>query len=109
MITSPTMSEQLFVPLAIAAVTVASLHSLAPDHWMPIAALARAQGWSTARTTRLTLACGLGHVTTSVALGLLAVFFGIELFSTFGARLESLAGILLIVFGIGYGLWGLRH
>jgi len=103
------MSEHLFLPLAMAAVTVASLHSLAPDHWMPIAALARAQGWSTGRTARVTLGCGLGHVTTSVALGLLAVLFGVEVFSTFGARLEKVAGLLLIAFGIGYGVWGLKR
>jgi threonine/homoserine/homoserine lactone efflux protein len=103
------MSENLFFPLAMAAVTVASLHTLAPDHWMPIAALARTQGWTAGRTTRITLACGLGHVTTSVALGLLAVFFGVEVFSTFGTRLESVAGLLLIAFGIGYGVWGLKH
>jgi hypothetical protein len=93
----------------MAAVTVAALHSLAPDHWMPIAALARAQRWSAARTSRITLACGLGHVTTSVALGLLGVFFGVEVFATFGSRLESIAGLMLIAFGIGYGVWGLKH
>lgn len=99
----------LFFPLAAAAVTVAALHTVAPDHWMPIAALARAQAWSSGRTARVTALCGLGHVTTSVALGLLGVAFGVELFQQFGARLEAFAGLLLIAFGTGYGLWGLRH
>lgn len=103
------MSDHLFLPLVMAAITVASLHSIAPDHWMPIAALSRAQQWSPGRTTRITIACGLGHVTTSVALGVLAVLFGTQVFTAFGARLESLAGLLLIAFGIGYGIWGLKH
>lgn len=103
------MSDHLFLPIALAAATVASLHTIAPDHWMPIAALARTQGWSTGRTARVTALCGLGHVTTSVALGLLGVGFGLELIQTFGTRLESFAGLLLIAFGVGYGLWGLRH
>jgi len=103
------MSEPLFFPLALAAVMVASIHAFAPDHWMPIAALARAQGWSPVRTMRVTAACGLGHVTTSVGLGLLAVAFGLEVFERFGAHLESVAGLLLIAFGIAYGWWGLRH
>jgi nickel/cobalt transporter (NicO) family protein len=103
------MPEQLFFPLAIAAVTLASLHALAPDHWAPIAALGRAQGWSTARTARITAMCGLSHVTTSVVLGLVGLAFGIRVFERFGAQLESVAGFILIAFGIGYGVWGLRH
>jgi nickel/cobalt exporter len=63
------MGNKLFTVLALAAVTVGSLHSLAPDHWVPFAALARAERWSTGRTAWVTLLCGLGHVTVSVLLG----------------------------------------
>ena len=100
---------EVFVPLATAAVTIASLHALAPDHWMPLAALARAQEWSSARTARITAGCGLAHVTTSVLLGLLGLAFGVRVFEAFGAELESAAGILLIGFGLAYAVWGLRH
>jgi hypothetical protein len=103
------MSEQLFVPIAAAAVTLASVHALAPDHWMPLAALARAQQWSAGRTARVTVACGFAHVTVSVVIGLVALAFGIRLFERFGAELESFAGIVLIGFGVLYALWGLRH
>jgi hypothetical protein len=103
------MPEQLFFPLAAAAVTLASIHALAPDHWMPLAALARAQGWSATRTARVTTACGFAHVTVSVVLGLVALAFGIRLFDRFGTQLESLAGVILIGFGVLYGLWGLKH
>ena len=64
------MNEGLFAALAAAAVTVGSLHTLAPDHWIPFAALARARGWSSGRTLRVTLLCGFGHVTVSALLGL---------------------------------------
>jgi nickel/cobalt exporter len=95
--------------LAGAAATVAALHTLAPDHWVPFAAVARARGWSAARTARVTLACGLGHVTVSAALGLLAIALGRELMETLGHRLETLAGGLLIAFGVLYAAWGLRR
>jgi nickel/cobalt transporter (NicO) family protein len=95
--------------LVVAAVSIGSLHSVAPDHWVPFAALARAERWSARRTALITALCGLGHVTTSVALGLLAVFFGRELFHGVGERLESAAGLLLIGFGVAYGVWGLRR
>jgi hypothetical protein len=34
--------------LMLAAAAVGSLHTLAPDHWMPFAALARARNWALA-------------------------------------------------------------
>lgn len=98
----------LFQTLALAAVTVGALHTLAPDHWVPFAALARARGWSAARTARITVACGFGHVTVSALLGLLGLAFGLTMIRAFGERMESLAGILLIGFGLAYGIWGLR-
>jgi hypothetical protein len=102
------IADRLVWALAATAATVGALHSLAPDHWLPFTAVARARGWSAVRTARVTLLCGFGHVTVSVVLGLLALALGREVLESFGARLESVAGILLIGFGLAYGLWGLR-
>jgi nickel/cobalt exporter len=95
--------------LIAAAISIGSIHTLSPDHWVPFAALARAERWSARRTAGITAMCGLGHVTVSVALGLLGVFFGRELFEAFGHRLESVSGLLLIGFGVAYGTWGLHR
>ena len=95
--------------IAATAATVGALHTLAPDHWAPFAALARAQGWSARRTARITLLCGFGHVTGSVLLGVAAILFGLELVTAFGHRLGSWAGPLLVAFGLAYGVWGLRR
>jgi len=103
-----TTGRELFATLALAALSIGSLHSLAPDHWVPFAAVARAQGWSAGRTARVTFLCGFGHVTASVLLGLLGLWLGVEVLQSFGQRLEAVAGILLIGFGLAYGLWGLR-
>lgn len=102
------MNFGLFPTLVVAAMIVGSLHSLAPDHWVPFAALSRAQRWSAGRTARVTLLCGFGHVTTSVLLGLLGLVFGHELFLRFGRRMEAVAGLLLVAFGVIYAIWGLR-
>lgn len=99
----------LFWVLAATAASVGALHSLAPDHWVPFMALARARGWGASRTAQVTLLCGFGHVTVSVVLGVFALLLGRELLEAFGTRLESLAGLLLIGFGLAYGLWGLRR
>ena len=103
------MSESLTGVLVLAAVTVGSLHTIAPDHWVPFAALARAQGWSRGRTARITALCGFGHVTVSVLLGVLALLFGLEVLRAVGQRMEAVAGLLLIGFGLVYAIYGLRH
>ncbi len=102
-------NDGLFLALVGTAVTVGALHSIAPDHWVPFTTVARARGWSSGRTARVTLLCGFAHVTVSVLIALLALALGREVLEAFGARLESVAGILLIGFGLVYGLWGLRH
>jgi nickel/cobalt exporter len=103
------MPESLTAVLAIGAVTLGSLHTIAPDHWVPFAALARAQGWSRARTARITALCGFGHVTVSALLGVLALVFGLEMLRLVGERMEAVAGVLLVGFGLVYAVDGLRR
>lgn len=98
----------LTAALVATAASIGSMHTVAPDHWAPFAALARAERWSRGRTAMVTSLCGLGHVTVSVALGLVSALFGLELLEVFGRRLESVAGFLLIGFGVAYGLWGIH-
>ncbi|HEU4521520.1 MAG TPA: hypothetical protein VFT12_05930 [Thermoanaerobaculia bacterium] len=93
--------------LLFAAITVGSLHALAPDHWVPFSVLGRARGWSPGRTIRLTLICGVGHVTVSAAFGIAALILGQQAVTALGSTLQSNAALLLIGFGIAYMVWGL--
>src|SRR4029078_4406347 len=88
--------------LVLAAATVGALHTLAPDHWMPFAALARARGWTPVRALRTTIVCGLGHVTVSALLGIAALSVGVRLAELIGGKLASLAPALLMLFGTIY-------
>jgi hypothetical protein len=94
--------------LPLAAATVGALHTLAPDHWMPFAALARARNWTPARAVRTTVICGLGHVTVSAIIGIAALSVGLGFAQLIGGKLASLAPALLMLFGTVYMLWGLR-
>lgn len=94
--------------LPLTAATVGALHTLAPDHWMPFAALARARNWTHARALRTTVLCGLGHVTVSALLGIAALSAGLGIAQVIGGKLASIAPLLLMLFGTVYLLWGLR-
>lgn len=98
--------------LAGAALTIGCLHTvLGPDHYLPFAAMSRAGRWSVRKTLAITLLCGLGHVGSSLLLGLLGVALGLavnrlEFFETARA---GIAGWLLIGFGLAYMSWGIVH
>ncbi|HNR52561.1 MAG TPA: sulfite exporter TauE/SafE family protein [Syntrophales bacterium] len=100
--------------LAALTVTAASLgffHTLlGPDHYLPFVVMARARRWSQARTAWITLFCGLGHIGSSVVLGLAGITLGMAVTSLEG--IEALRGDLaawaLIACGLVYFAWGLK-
>ncbi|HYL81795.1 MAG TPA: sulfite exporter TauE/SafE family protein, partial [Candidatus Acidoferrum sp.] len=98
--------------LAITAASVGLFHTLlGPDHYLPFIVMARARGWSVAKTAWITILCGVGHVGSSILLGLIGVGLGIGVSRL--SRVESLRGSLaawaLMAFGLVYLVWGLRR
>ena len=81
---------------------------LGPDHYLPFIVIGRARRWSLARTSLLTFVCGLGHVGSSVALGMIGAAAGIALGQIEGweALRGELAGWSLLAFGAGYTAFG---
>ncbi len=64
--------------LALTAASVGFVHTLfGPDHYLPFIVLAKSRKWSYRKTGIITLACGLGHVGSSIVLGLIGVAFGL--------------------------------
>jgi nickel/cobalt transporter (NicO) family protein len=99
--------SDIVLTLVLAAAAVGSIHTLAPDHWMPFAAIGRARRWTLLRTARTTIACGFGHVTVSALLGIAALLVGLTVVRAIGSQLEGLAIYLLMAFGTVYMIWGL--
>jgi len=96
--------------LMLATAGVAGLHTIAgPDHYIPFIALARSRGWEWKKTVWWTIICGLGHVWSSVLLGLLAAAIGWSIHAV-GWMQEirgSFAGWCLLLFGLIYFVVGL--
>jgi len=100
------------VALAVTAFSVGVVHTLlGPDHYLPFVFMGRAGDWSRAKTLKVTLACGAGHVLGSVALGMAGIGLGVavgrlEVIESFRGELAAWA---LIGFGLVYFIWGLRQ
>lgn len=97
--------------LVVSAASVAFLHSLAPDHWLPFVALAKGSHWSMRRLAWVTTLAGIGHVASSLLLGFVGLWAGLAVHHLEGAEAwrGSIGVWLLIGFGVAYALWGLKH
>lgn len=105
------MGSELTV-LCITAASIGFLHTVfGPDHYLPFIVMQRARRWSPSKTGLITLACGIGHIMSSVVIGLVGIAMGIGVMRLEG--LESFRGNVaawvLIGFGFAYFAWGLRR
>ncbi len=94
---------------AVAAVGV--LHTIVPDHWLPIALIARERGWSRAETALAALQAGTGHVLSTLAIGLAVWAVGFAVAQRFGRFVDAASGIALIGFGgwVAFSAWRELH
>ena len=76
------------------------LHTMVPDHWAPIAVLARSQGWSRARTAGAAALAGTGHVVSTLVLGAVVWSIGAVAAVRYGNIVDRLAAFALIAFGV---------
>ena len=89
--------------LIITAASIGFFHTiLGPDHYLPFIMISWARKWSALKTFIVTLLCGVGHIGSSVVLGLIGVAMGIAV-----NKLElaesvrgNLAAWMLIAFGL---------
>ena len=105
------MSQELTI-LTVTAASIGFFHTLfGPDHYLPFIVIAKARKWSLIKTTFITTLCGIGHIGSSVLLGIVGIALGIAV--TKLEALESFRGNLaawgLIAFGLMYFAWGLRR
>ena len=90
-------------------VLLAIVHALIPNHWLPLVAVARAEGWKQREVNSVTFLAALAHVTGTVILGMVLGFIGKELQEQYGNIIYLASAILLIVFGLIYFTVNLPH
>ena len=98
--------------LLLSAASIGFFHTLmGPDHYIPFVAMAHSRKWSSMKTLWITALCGVGHIASSVLLGIVGIALGIAV-----TRLEfvesfrgNIAAWALIGFGLMYCAWGIRR
>jgi ABC-type nickel/cobalt efflux system permease component RcnA len=82
---------------AVAAVGV--LHTIVPDHWVPITLVARQQAWSKGETARASLIAATGHVLSTLVIALVVWLAGVAFAEQFGEMVTTVSSFALIAFG----------
>jgi nickel/cobalt exporter len=100
------------VLLSATAVSLGFIHTiLGPDHYLPFILLGEAKKWSTKKTMVITFLCGLGHVLSSVILGLIGIAVGVSVSKL--VAIESfrgnIAAWLFIAFGLIYMIISIKN
>ncbi|MCX6301241.1 MAG: sulfite exporter TauE/SafE family protein [Bacteroidia bacterium] len=98
--------------LSVTAISLGFIHTiLGPDHYLPFIVLSEAKKWTLKKTMFITFICGLGHVLSSVVIGLIGIAVGISL--TRLVNVESfrgnIAAWLFIAFGLIYMVISIRN
>jgi ABC-type nickel/cobalt efflux system permease component RcnA len=102
------MTNDLMILLGLAA-SIGFFHTLAgPDHYLPFIFMAKARNWSITKTSWITVACGIGHVGSSIILGTFGLALGITLskLEYFEGFRGNLAAWAFVIFGGIYFIWG---
>jgi nickel/cobalt exporter len=98
--------------LSVTAISLGFLHTLfGPDHYLPFIVLSQAKKWTLRKTMFITFICGIGHVLSSVLLGLAGIAVGVSINKLVAAESfrGNIAAWLFIAFGLVYMVISVRN
>jgi nickel/cobalt transporter (NicO) family protein len=102
-----TFSPEFLLIVSVGVVGV--LHTIVPDHWVPITLIARQRGWSRGETARAALQAGIGHVVSTLIIASVIWFAGVAVAARFGHFIDTAASVALIAFGGWIAVSSLRE
>jgi len=91
--------------LLITTLSIAFFHTLTgPDHYLPFIVIGKSRNWNIRKTMLFTILCGLGHVGSSIILGVIGITMGIAIhkIELWEGQRGSIIAILLLAFGFVY-------
>ncbi|NOT50124.1 MAG: hypothetical protein HOP10_02480 [Chitinophagaceae bacterium] len=85
--------------IIIGSLFISLLHAVIPNHWLPVLAIGKKQGWSLAETTRITFIAGIAHVISTIIIGILLGLIGGELTEHIEDFTRIIGSSILILIG----------
>lgn len=85
--------------LIIGSILLSLFHAVIPNHWLPVLAIGRKEGWSLGETTRIIFISGFSHVISTVIIGVLLGLIGNELAEHLEDFTHVIAPVILVLIG----------
>lgn len=95
--------------ILIGSLLISILHAIIPNHWLPVLAIGRKEGWSLAETSRITFLAGSAHVLSTVVIGILLGLIGGELTAQMSGFMHITGPALLVLMGLYFLRQHYRH
>lgn len=76
------------------------LHALIPNHWLPVLAIGRKEGWTIEEVIKVTFVAAMAHAASTIAIGLVLGFLGSELAMHIEPFTHVIAPIILVLLGL---------
>ncbi len=86
--------------IIIGSLLISLLHAVIPNHWLPVLAIGKKEGWTLGETTRITFIAGMAHVVSTVIIGILLGLISGELSNNIEHFSRIVAPSILILIGL---------
>ena len=86
--------------IIIGSLLISLLHAVIPNHWLPVLAIGKKEGWTLGETTRITFIAGMAHVVSTVIIGLMLGLISGELSNNIDHFSHIVAPAILILIGL---------
>ena len=95
--------------IIIGSLLISLLHAVIPNHWLPVLAIGRKEGWSLAETSCVTFIAGMAHVISTVIIGILLGMIGSELTHHIDHFTHAIGPSVLILIGLYFVRQHYKH
>jgi hypothetical protein len=85
--------------ILLGSLLLSSIHALIPNHWIPLVAIGRSEGWTRSETLLITGITGLAHSTSTILIGVLAGLLGHGLSTRYAPVAAVVAPSVLVGLG----------
>jgi len=94
--------NNIFLNFLIGSIFLSLLHSIIPNHWVPIVMLGKSENWKKSTMVKVTLIAGFSHTLSTIILGILIGIIGLKLSESLELISTIIAPSILITIGIVY-------
>jgi hypothetical protein len=96
------------IQVLIGSLVLSTIHAAIPNHWIPLVAIGKAEGWSRTETLWLTAIVGGAHTSSTILVGIVIGLIGYKLSSTYEFMTRIAAPLILVFLGLVYLIMDLR-